>query len=59
MLVNFEALCDNESGTTNLWAEHDEVGVIHEAALMAPIIDRVGRMMTDLSPHLTNMVFKH
>jgi hypothetical protein len=49
MFEKFEAMCDNP--------ENDEV--IHEASLLAPIIDRVGRMMTDLSPHLTNIVFKH
>ena len=30
--------------------------LIHRAAQLAPIVDRVGRMMADLAPQLNNLV---
>lgn len=36
-----------------------EMEIIHQAAILAPIIDRVGRLLSDLSPQLNNIVRQH
>jgi hypothetical protein len=33
-----------------------DMEIIHKAAQLAPIIDRVGRMLADLTPQLNNIV---
>ena len=39
-------------------ADHD-AEIIHRAAQLAPIVDRVGRMLADLAPQLNNLVRQH
>ena len=33
-----------------------DLEIIHQAALLAPILDRVGRLLSDLTPQLNNIV---
>lgn len=33
--------------------------VVYQAAQIAPVVDRMGRMLTDLAPHLNQIVKSH
>ncbi|CDW74693.1 UNKNOWN [Stylonychia lemnae] len=46
--------------SNNRYAQADQnPQIIHNAAQLAPVMDRLGRMLTDLAPHLNNIVKHH
>ena len=39
--------------------KENDLHTVYAAAQLAPIVDRMGRMLTDFAPHLNNIVKQH
>lgn len=48
-----------EEGSRFLTKADEKMDIIFKASQLAPIMDRVGRLMCDLAPNLNNMVRHH
>lgn len=63
--MEFEEIKENPinprraSPPSNLASVDSNSKIIFQAAQLAPIIDRMGRMMIDFAPHLNNIVKLH